>query len=164
MISTGPIAVIRSIHHFSVSIPDLETAIEWYGRVLGFSVEKRFAIDAIPAQAAFLERDGLRLELWQAGSGAQVSGARREPNTDLFEGGTKHIAFTVDDLQGQLELLAGAGVDIAAIQRRPTLPMQAESMPPAQDPPAFAAFIRDPFGTLIELLDAAMVAAPAASP
>ena len=92
--------------------------------------------------------------------GAHVSDKRREPNTDLFEGGTKHIAFAVDDLQGQLEALAAHGVDIAAIQRRRTLPMQPESLPLAQDPPAFAAFIRDPSGTLIELLDAAMVGAP----
>jgi methylmalonyl-CoA/ethylmalonyl-CoA epimerase len=158
MTSSGPTAVIRSVHHVSISIPDIETAIDWYGRVFGFAVDKRFAIDAIPAQGAFLERDGLRLELWQAGTGASVSPARREPNTDLFEGGTKHVAFAVDDLQGQLEALHEAGVDIAAIQRHPTMPMQVESMPPAQDPPAFAAFIRDPFGTLIELLEAEKVA------
>jgi len=62
-------------------------------------------------------------------------------------------------LQSHLSELVRRGVDIAAIQREPTEPMQGEINPAApNDRPAFAAFIRDPAGTLIELLDHAALA------
>jgi methylmalonyl-CoA/ethylmalonyl-CoA epimerase len=140
--------------HFSVSVPDLETAIAWYSDIFGFTVEARFEIDAIPAKAAFLRSPALRLELWQALGSAPVPEARREPNSDLRTCGTKHIAFSVPDLQGRLKELVKRGVDIAAVQRDPADPMQPDPDPTAPGKsPAFAAFIRDPAGSLIELIN-----------
>lgn len=147
-----------SLHHFSVSVPDIEVAIEWYSGILGFAVQQRFQIAAIPAKGAFLKRGALRLELWQAGQGATVPETRREPDSDLHSGGTKHVAFTVPDLQRCLTELVKRGVDIAAVQRDPHQPMRREASPEASTAPAFAAFIRDPAGTLIELLDESGVA------
>lgn len=148
------------VHHISVSVPDLDGALDWYADVLGFRVEHRFEITAIPARAAFVERDGLRIEIWEADGGARVPDIRREPNTDLKEGGTKHVAFAVADLQSCLDRLVAKGVDIAAVQRDPHAPMARETDPrDASRGPAFAALIRDPAGTLIELLDAARVGA-----
>ena len=99
-------------------------------------------------------REGLRIELWQIAGGAPVPLNRREPDMDLRTGGTKHVALLVADLQSCLRELIARGVDVAAVQRNPTEPMMSEQNPldPAK-PPAFAAFIRDPAGTLIELLD-----------
>lgn len=143
------------LHHFSVSVPDLQAAMAWYHDILGFVEEQTFEIPALPARAAFMKRGALRLEIWQAGSGASVPAHRREPNSDLKEGGTKHIAFAVPRLQGCLDGLVSRGVDIAAVQRDPTSPMVYEPDPcDTSRGPAFAAFIRDPAGTLIELLDA----------
>ena len=145
-------------HHVAVSVPDLERAIEWYHAILSFEVEHRFEVSAIPARAAFVRRGTLRIELWEAGGGATVPPQRREPNSDLLTGGTKHVAFRVTDLQGCLVRLRAQGVDIAAVQRHPTEPMQVEEDPAdATRGPAFAAFIRDPGGTLVELLDTARV-------
>jgi methylmalonyl-CoA/ethylmalonyl-CoA epimerase len=141
-------------HHFSVSVPDLEAAIDWYSDIFGFVVEARFSVDAIPAKAAFLRSPAIRLELWQAQGSAPVPEERRTPNSDLKTCGTKHIAFAVFDLQGYLGELIRRGVEIAAVQRHPTEPMQPDTNPlAAGKPPAFAAFIRDPAGTLIELID-----------
>jgi hypothetical protein len=57
-------------------------------------------------------------------------------------------------------MLVRERVDIAAIQRSPHEPMRPEADPLQPGlPPPFAMFIRDPGGTLIELLDAARVAA-----
>ena len=149
------------VHHVSVSVPDLEAALGWYAAILGFRLEHRFEIPALPARAAFVERDGLRIEIWEAAGGARVPDIRREPNTDLSEGGTKHVAFAVTDLQACLGRLVAQGVDIAAVQRDPHAPMAREADPrDSSTGPAFAAFIRDPGGTLIELLDAGRVATP----
>ena len=147
------------IHHVSISVPDMEVALAWYADILGFQEEFRFSIGALSAQGAFMVRDGLRIELWAIKDAGRVPEVRREPNTDLHAGGTKHAAFLVTDLQGSLVELVRRGVDIAAVQRNSTEPMDKDADPLAPGkPPAFAAFIRDPGGTLIELLDAERVA------
>ncbi len=93
--------------------------------------------------------------MWQISGGEPVPASRRDPNSDLRTGGTKHVAFAVPGLQERLGELAKRGVDIAAVQRDPTEPMLPDPDPAAPGKrPAFAAFIRDPAGTLIELIDA----------
>jgi catechol 2,3-dioxygenase-like lactoylglutathione lyase family enzyme len=147
-------------HHFSIAVTDMDQAIEWYTSVLGFETEVRFHVAGIPADGAFLRRPELRLELWCASGVAPVPQERRTPNQDLKTAGTKHIAFSVIDLQAQLADLVSYGVDIAALQRNRGEPMAPEANPLAPGrPPVFALFIRDPFGTLIELLDRTQVAA-----
>jgi methylmalonyl-CoA/ethylmalonyl-CoA epimerase len=144
-----------AIHHVSVAVPNLDAAIGWYGRILGFADPQRFQIGELGARGAFLRRGTLRLELWQLDGAAPVPAQRREPNTDLLTCGTKHMALTVQDLGAVLARFVREGVDIAAIQRAPTLPMRQEAEPlRAGATPPFAMFIRDPGGTLIEILDA----------
>jgi len=143
-----------AVHHFSVSVPDLEAAIGWYGDIFGFAIESRFEIASLKAKAAFLKLGDLRVELWQVNGAEPVPQSRREPNSDLRTAGTKHVAFVVTDLQGHLVELVKRGVDIAAVQRHPAEPMLPDPDPAAPGKqPAFAAFIRDPAGTLIELID-----------
>jgi len=149
-----PVLPQIAIHHFSVSVPDLEGSIAWYSEILGFAVESRFEIEPLSAKAAFLKRGDLRLELWQVSGGEPVPESRRDPNSDLRTAGTKHVAFAVANLQRCLAELVKRGVDIAAVQRDPAEPMLPDPDPAAPGKtPAFAAFIRDPGGTLIELLD-----------
>jgi methylmalonyl-CoA/ethylmalonyl-CoA epimerase len=141
-------------HHVSISVPDMEAAIRWYTDILGFEMHSRFEIDAIPAKGAFLRREHFWLELWQVAAGAKVPESRKHPDSDLRFGGTKHVAFLVPDLQSRLLDLTRLGVDIAGVQRDPTEPMKPEDTASSQEArPAFAIFIRDPAGTLIELLD-----------
>ena len=138
--------------------PTYLTAVKQSSDAAAFWQSSGFEVAAIPARAAFIRRGALRIELWEASGGATVPPQRREPNSDLLTGGTKHVAFRVTDLQGCLVRLQARGVDIAAVQRHPTEPMRVEEDP--ADPtrgPAFAAFIRDPGGTLVELLDTARV-------
>jgi methylmalonyl-CoA/ethylmalonyl-CoA epimerase len=143
-------------HHLSISVPDMEQAIAFWSNIFGFRVERRAAIDAIPGKVAFLERDEFRIELWEVMGANPVPESRKEPNSDLRTNGTKHIAFEVPDVQTVLDELVKAGVDIAAVQRDFTQPMAyEEDSSTAANPsrkPAVAAFIRDPAGTLIELI------------
>lgn len=160
-VETRPLVAVLGIHHVSISVPDLETALGWYARVLGFELEQRFQVAAIPARAAFMRQQNLRLEIWEVAGGAPVPDERREPHSDLHQGGTKHLALLVDDLQACLERLYEERIDIAALQRTPTGPMRTESDPRIRSADgAFAAFIRDPAGTLIELIDAARLGSP----
>jgi methylmalonyl-CoA/ethylmalonyl-CoA epimerase len=141
-------------HHFSIAVPDMDQALAWYTSVLGFALEHRFHVAGIPADGAFLKRDALKLELWCAHGVVPVPPERRNPDSDLRTAGTKHMAFNVPNLQQQLAALVAAGVDIAALQRQRSQPMRPDPDPLAPGkPPVFAVFIRDPAGTLIELLD-----------
>jgi methylmalonyl-CoA/ethylmalonyl-CoA epimerase len=143
-------------HHMSISVPDMEVAIAFWTDIFGFRVEHRASIDAIPGKVAFLEHEGFRIELWEVAGANPVPESRKEPNSDLHTNGTKHIAFQVPDVQTALDELVKKGVDIAAVQRDFTEPMIYEDDPTMDanrtKRPAVAAFIRDPAGTLIELI------------
>jgi catechol 2,3-dioxygenase-like lactoylglutathione lyase family enzyme len=127
-----------TFHHGGVSVPDLEAAIEWYGAVLGFSLEKQFTIEAAQAKSAFVRKGPLRFELFEVAGAAPLPEDRRHPPSDLKTHGNKHVAFQVDDLDVFLAEMATKGADIAFVVRE-----------------AFGngCFIRDCAGNLIEFVE-----------
>jgi methylmalonyl-CoA/ethylmalonyl-CoA epimerase len=136
-------------HHVSYSVPDIERAIAFWQDIFGFELNFRFDVAAIGGQGAFLSSPALKIELWEVAGSVPVPDERRQPNTDLKTAGTKHMAFQLDDLPGALARLDQAGVSIAAVQTSPDQPMRPYAGPVER---AFSAFVRDPFGSLIELL------------
>jgi catechol 2,3-dioxygenase-like lactoylglutathione lyase family enzyme len=83
-------------------IDDVPTAIEFYTRHLGFTLDQ----DASPAFAA-VTRDGLRLLL----SGPTSSGRRPMPDgTRPVPGGWNRIEIVVDDLAAEVDRLRAEGV------------------------------------------------------
>jgi methylmalonyl-CoA/ethylmalonyl-CoA epimerase len=142
------------VHHVSIAVPDIDAAIQWYGDVLGFEVAMRMEVPGIPARGAFMRGAGVMIELWCKHGVQPVPEERRVPDSDLGTAGTKHPGFTVENLQSQLPELIRRGVDIAAVQRSPGEPMRPDADPCAPGkPPAFSIFLRDPFGTLIEVIE-----------
>lgn len=127
-----------SFHHGGVSVPSLDAAIEWYGRVLGFVVEKRFYIEAARSHAAMVRKGPLRFELFEVEGAAPLPEARRHPPSDLKTHGNKHVAFRVDDLEAFLVEMEEKGADIAFVVRE-----------------AFGkgCFLRDCAGNLIEFVE-----------
>lgn len=124
-------------HHFGISVPQLEAAIAWYERMLGFSVEQRLHIAKIPAHIAFLKRGDFRIEIFEVDGAAPLPAERRVPNLDLKTHGNKHMCFEVPDVPAAVAALRRAGADIAfelSVDGNPT------------------AFVRDCAGNLIELL------------
>ena len=63
-----------TFHHGGVSVPSLDEAIDWYGRVLGFAVEKRFYIEAARSHAAMVRKGALRFELFEVEGAAPGGG------------------------------------------------------------------------------------------
>jgi catechol 2,3-dioxygenase-like lactoylglutathione lyase family enzyme len=127
-----------SFHHGGVSVPSLEDAIAWYGRVLGFEVEKRFRIEPAKADAAMIRKGPLRFELFEVTGAAPLPEDRRMPIPDLKTHGNKHVAFQIADLEGFLTEMTSKDVDIAFVVRE-----------------AFGrgCFIRDCAGNLIEFVE-----------
>lgn len=125
-------------HHGGISVPDLEASIEWFARVLGFEVEKRFEIEPVPAKVAMIQRGDLRVELFEVPGAAPLPAARRVPNEDLKTHGNKHLAFAIPDVDAAERELRELGVDIVFVGRF-----------------KFGSniFLRDNAGNLIELVE-----------
>jgi methylmalonyl-CoA/ethylmalonyl-CoA epimerase len=129
-----------TFHHGGVSVPDLEEAIAWYGRVLGYAVEKRFDIQAAGARAAMLCKGSLRFELFEVAGAATLPDDRRHPVADLRTNGNKHLAFRVTSMDAFLSEMEARQVDVALVVR--------ESF-------GTGCFIRDCAGNLIEFVEEA---------
>ncbi|WP_404478431.1 VOC family protein [Novosphingobium sp. BL-52-GroH] len=126
-----------TFHHGGVSVPDLDESIEWYSRVLGFHLERRFRIEAAAADAAMVRSGDLRFELFEVAGAAALPEGRRHPVNDLLTHGNKHVAFQIDDLDAFLNEMAAKQADVALVVRE-----------------AFGqgCFIRDCAGNLIEFV------------
>ena len=129
-----------TFHHGGVSVPDLEAAIDWYGRVLGFDVERRFVIDAAKAKAAMVRKGALRFEIFEVEGAAPLPDDRRHPPADLRTHGNKHVAFRVESLGHFLTEMRAKGADIAFV---------------VQEEFGSGCFIRDCAGNLIEFVEEA---------
>jgi methylmalonyl-CoA/ethylmalonyl-CoA epimerase len=133
---TSAIGPLRP-HHFGISVPNLDAAVDWYQRMLGFSLEERLFIDKIPAHIAFVRRADFRIEIFQVEGAAPLPDDRRVPNLDLKTHGNKHMCFEVPDVPAAVAALRTAGADIAFETRVDGNP---------------TAFVRDCAGNLIEFL------------
>ncbi|PLR20010.1 VOC family protein [Caulobacter zeae] len=135
-------------HHGGISVPDLDAAVEWYGSVLGFSLERRFEIPTIPAQVAMIANGDLRIELFEVPGAAPLPDERRIPDRDVHTHGVKHVAFVAPDVPALVEELKGRGADIVWLKVMPH---------------GTACFIRDLAGNLIEFVQGPVPAGGAGS-
>ena len=127
-----------TFHHGGVSVPSLDEAVDWYGRVLGFAVEKRFYIEAARSRTAMVRKGPLRFEIFEVEGAAALPDDRRSVPRDLLTHGNKHVAFRVDDLDAFLTEMEGQGADIAFVVREDF---------------GKGCFIRDCAGNLIEFVE-----------
>jgi len=81
-------------------VDDVDTAVDFYEELLGFTVEMRPG----PGFAA-LSRDGLRLLVNAPGSGGAGTAGGEEPRP----GGWNRFQIEVDDLSSEVERLRGLG-------------------------------------------------------
>jgi len=127
-----------TFHHGGVSVPSLDEALDWYGNVLGFELEKRFHIEAARSHTAMVRKGPLRFEIFEVEGAAPLPEDRRHPPRDLKTHGNKHVAFRVADLEAFLKEMEAKEVDIAFVVR--------ESF-------GKGCFIRDCAGNLIEFVE-----------
>jgi methylmalonyl-CoA/ethylmalonyl-CoA epimerase len=125
-------------HHGGVSVPDLEEAIAWWRKVLGFEVAKRFPISAIPAEVAMLQNGPLHVELFHVPGAKPLPEERRTPDRDLHTHGNKHVAFGVRNVREFAAELTRRGADIVWVREMPH---------------GSNIFIRDNAGNLIEFVE-----------
>ncbi len=99
---------VREVHHVGVAVDDLEAAIRTYRELLGGEIEHRDTVEDQGVEAASVRVGQSRVELLSPlGFDTPVGRflAKRGP-------GMHHIAYRVEDLRGELERLAAAGVEL----------------------------------------------------
>ncbi len=132
------------VDHVGLSVGDLDAQAAWYGRALGFETAHPFEIDAVGLRGVFLlGPDGVAIELLEKQGSARVAPPPADPPSALLARGYGHICLRVDDTLAAYERLIAAGAGSVAAPF------------PAPEPGVHAAFVADPEGNLIELLDRA---------
>lgn len=129
-----------TFHHGGVSVPNLDEAIDWYDRILGFEVEKRFYIKAAKSETAMIKKGPLRFELFEVEGAEPLPAERRHPPSDLKTHGNKHVAFQVEDMDVFLAEMEEKNADIAFVVKEDF---------------GAGCFIRDCAGNLIEFVEEA---------
>lgn len=133
---------IPSLHadHVCFGVDSMQAVIDWYGRVLGFQVEKRWTVAELPGRelAYLIGPDGFRIELISGGQGP------RPPSGDTFANhlgirGANHLCFRVADVDAAVEAVEAA--DVAPFFPPTDYPVGAERR---------IAFFKDIEGNVIE--------------
>jgi catechol 2,3-dioxygenase-like lactoylglutathione lyase family enzyme len=141
--STSAIPGIR-FNHVSISVADLDAQVAWYQQALGFAeVVEQYELPEPPVRTAVLQAaPGIRIELIERG-GSGRAGEYSDPLDMTRSQGYGHWAVDVDDLDAAFRWLLGAGAT--------------EVWAPADAvaPGARFAYVKDPEGNLIELIQPA---------
>jgi len=127
------------LHHFAVGVADLDRAVVWYGRVLDFTLERRFGFPDVGTEIAHLiDPSGVRLELIARSGSRPGPDVAADPFSALLVRGSKHVGFLVDDIDAAWDRLRARGAEPVAA--------------PTTVAPAGVrnCWVRDPDGTLIE--------------
>ena len=121
--------------HVSVRASDIERSISFYRNILGMEVVKRRPIPQNRAEIAFLkDPDGeFALEL------THYDDQKKFDQADYMDRTFDHLAFRVDDLRGLVAKVKETGFNVT-------------DEPFELSPGHWLAFIEDPDGTLIELI------------
>ena len=132
--------------HVGINVADLPAMTHWYAAALGLECEFEFALEQFGFSGVMLRSrhedpsQGYRIELLHRVG--NTGGIHVEhPMDAALTRGLGHLAVGVDDLEGTHRDLIAAGA--------------AERMPPGQspEPGVRIAFVADPEGNLIELVD-----------
>lgn len=141
-------AVLR-FGHLGICVSSLERSVPFYRDLLGFrpltqvevrgeDADKLLGLVGVDQTTVFVERDGVRLALFEFRSPRPTGGKPRAMN----ELGMAAIMLRVDDLDATLAKMREAGVTVLDETRT--------------DHPAYGSrlvFLTDPDGTLIELVE-----------
>lgn len=139
-----------SFSHVGVCVRDLGAALRFYTDGLGFERVSDLSVSGEPAatllrlpdvalDAVYLRRDGVMIELLHyRRPGAVGAGEPRAMNAL----GLTHLSLRVDDLDATLEALSTCGAQPLPDTRIDDRALRAR-----------AAFVTDPDGTLIELVE-----------
>jgi catechol 2,3-dioxygenase-like lactoylglutathione lyase family enzyme len=112
--------MVKGIHHFGLTVRDVDASAAWYQEVLGFRRAGEFTAPDGARRKVFLRHDGLhaRLGLTQHRDGSQEA-------FDETRVGLDHVAFTVagrQELDAWAARLTDAAVDCSPVTAANSIP------------------------------------------
>jgi catechol 2,3-dioxygenase-like lactoylglutathione lyase family enzyme len=135
--------VVATLHHVGLSVNDLEKLKKWYSDNFALAEEQKFEMEEPKIRTVMLlAKNGFRVEL------IELKGSRRErefsdPLDACSDQGYGHLAIEVNNLDEAFNNLISGG---AKLVLKPS---------PAVQKGAFFAYVKDPEGNLIELIQSA---------
>lgn len=134
-------STLLRLDHIGLTVADLPAMTRWYADALAMSVELEFALEHVDFRGVMLRSpDGHRIELLHRPGnrpGLQAS----DPVEAALTCGFGHIAFDVPDVDAAYGALLAAGATDRMSPR------------PSPEPGVRMAYVADPEGNLVELLD-----------
>ena len=138
--------MILGVDHPALAVPDMQRALDFYCGVVGFEVvaeydlpgglmEQPFAIEKAGCKVRMIHKGGTKIELFEFESAEDG-----DPERPVNRNGITHIALTSNDVPADHGKLEAAGVRF--------------NTPPQGESPNQWCYGRDPFGNVIELLEA----------
>ena len=128
------------VHHVGIAVDDLDAAIAVYQALFGATVEHRERVEDQGVEAASLHVGGSRLELLRPLGPDTAVGrflAKRGP-------GMHHVAFEVEDVAAELDLLRAGGAQlIDDAPRRGLFGLQVAFVHPEATGGVLAEFVAD---------------------
>lgn len=98
--------MIKQIDHLGIAVRSLDESIEYYEKALGLHCHGREEVASQKVRTAFFEVGDVHLELLEPTSEDSPIAKFLEKNGE----GIHHIAFAVDEIEGQLKKASDAGV------------------------------------------------------
>jgi len=98
--------MIQKIDHLGIAVRNLDESIEYYENALGLHCHGREEVVSQKVKTAFFEAGDVHIELLEPTSDESPIAKFLEKNGE----GIHHIAFAVDDIEGQLKKASDAGV------------------------------------------------------
>jgi lactoylglutathione lyase len=128
--------------HVGISVADLGEATDWYCAALGLAREFEFEVPHVGLRGAMLlSPSGYRVELLERGGSQRPGEPPGSPDEAALHRGYGHMCLDVPDVDAAHASLLAAG---AADRMSPR---------PSPEPGVRMAFVADPEGNLIELID-----------
>ena len=99
--------------HCGISVSNLEEAIDWFERVLGFEFLRFEDMGHLGFKIAFVRSGDFQIELFEHSESMPAPPESHIPDEDVRTRGTKHICFQVQDLPSLVEHFRSQDVSIA---------------------------------------------------
>ncbi|WP_460773001.1 VOC family protein [Microbacterium sp. GXF7504] len=130
------------VDHIGLSVGDLDGMRDWYQRAFGFATAQPFDIPPVGLRGVFLlGPDDVAIELLERRGSTVTRPSATTPPDALLSRGWAHLCLRVDDVDATFATLVDAGAGV----------LSAPGDSP--EPGVRFAFVTDPEGNLIELLD-----------
>lgn len=101
--------MIKKIDHLGIAVRSLDETVPYYERALGLKCERREEVPSQKVRTAFFTVGEMHIELLEPTDPESPIAKYLEKNPS---GGIHHLAFGTDDVQGQLNQAASAGVKL----------------------------------------------------